>query len=145
MSSHWNFEESEAGQGPDPQHLTSCEECRRKWQLAGFLRHQLSAAQAPEPTPFFASRVASLAVQSNQSFSFWFATAARKLTPVFLALLIVASGAVLFLSPSPSESYAPVDLIFSRALDQEPGEVSLEDVFNALTQVAEEEPFGPTQ
>lgn len=136
---HIVWEDWEPGDPVDEQHLAACEQCRRDHELALFLRFQARSAPTIEPPPFFAARVAKLAMaDANAAFWRFLERAARQLIPVF-ALLLLATSFLIYRSWRTPE---PMDEGFVGILlgpgDGEP-EVSLDDVVALLKESAAED------
>lgn len=128
---HIDFSVLEPGEPVDRDHLESCTVCRRKWKLLSFLRFQASQAPGIEVPPFFASRVAHLAVQTSVPLWYFVDRIARWVVPVMATAVLLMS--VVFLAtrtePLPAEEYTEL-LLETPA----PDELSLEDL---IVQVSE--------
>lgn len=91
---HIDFSNLERGDSVDREHLIACRECRDQHGVWRLIRDQAGQAPTIEAPPFFASRVARLAVSESESgqpafFLLTFERAARQLLPVFMALILV--------------------------------------------------------
>ncbi len=89
---HFSWEDWEAGAPIDERHLEACPECRRTVEGLRFLKFQTDSAPRLEAPPFFAARVSRLATsQVGSPFWIFLETAARRLIPVFAALLLATT------------------------------------------------------
>ncbi len=130
---HIDFDEWEPGHPLDRAHLDQCPDCRRQWRLAQFLNHMATASPKIEPPPFFAARVAQLAVGSTSTYWGLLEAAARRLIPVLAMIVLVISGSLYYLAVSSSDAYdlAQVQLLLPPA--EEDAEVTLDEFVYSLS------------
>ena len=88
---HIRFENWEAGDPLDQEHLAQCQECQEMVEGLGFLKQAALSAPDTEVPPFFASRVAHLAVSAGTSFWELLDRMAKRMVPLFASLVLVAS------------------------------------------------------
>lgn len=135
---HFPVWEWEPGDPVDEAHLSECPKCQRRWEALEFLRYQAKHAPAPDPAPFFASRVAHLAFSDAVTVWDLLERAARRLTPVFASLSLAAViGLALW---TPSEIRSPTDDYAELLVEPEAeGELTLDDVLYSLSLPLQEE------
>ncbi len=139
--SHFPVFDWEPGDPVDEEHLAECTECRGLWETRQLLELEARSAPEPEEAPFFAARVARLAVAETASIWVSFEQVARRLIPVFASLTLLVLLSTYFFAPSPpAEEFA--ELLF----EPEPREeLTLDDVLFSLSLQLEEEGFGEDQ
>lgn len=88
---HIRFEDWEPGEALDQEHLRSCKKCREDFERVRFLREVIASAPEVEVPPFFSNRVARLAVSQARGFWELLDRMARRMAPIFAALVLVAA------------------------------------------------------
>ena len=133
---HISVTDWEPGDPIDEEHLAACSLCRRQLEMVCFLRFQAENAPRIEPPPFFAARVARLVQSSATPFWGFVEGAARRLIPIFAALIM---GATVLLYNYSATTTGPNDYASVLMDVEEDGELTLDDVIVSLTEPLEEE------
>ena len=136
---HIDFSSWEPGEPLDEEHLAVCAGCREDQQAALFIRRQAAEVPRIEAPPFFAPRVARLALEQEQEPLFeLIQLAARRLLPVFMALvLIVVSLAYWNREAASTSQLGEEDYeVWALLLQEEaaPQQLTLDDVFDILAE-----------
>ncbi|HSR49349.1 MAG TPA: hypothetical protein VLV83_00895 [Acidobacteriota bacterium] len=144
MTEHIDFSKLEPDESFDRRHLEECSRCRADWEAYGVVRGLARQAPSIEAPPFFAARVARLAVSEPSlagPFVMALQRAAQRLLPVFATLVLAISAGVLWTQQQSSSQSAAWDVsaeeaqVFALMLEdssQEPAEATVTDLFDLL-------------
>jgi hypothetical protein len=133
---HFPVDRWEPGDPVDEKHLADCKECRQNWEKMAFIRHQIAASVAVEPSPLFARRTTRRIMSNGTSVWFFLERTCRRIAPLAAAAVIVL--AVLIFGYDRSE---PQEEIMAQAFFEtdETTDISLDDVIASLEEYPLEE------
>ena len=141
MSEHIVFSEIEREDAVDRRHLTHCSRCAREWTIYRLLRFQIRSTPRLEIPVTFASRMIGLIQTVEMPWALLLTLTARRLTPIFSALLLCLT----FLLFTPTEADPEINevsnLLLEETLQPAPDQISLEYVVDSLRENSEEEYF----
>lgn len=141
---HIDFSSWEPGESLDEEHLANCARCRQEQQVAAFIRRQAEAVPGIEAPPFFAPRVARLAVEQEPRPLFvMMQLAARRLLPALMALLLMVVSLAYWNQQTGSQAQLGEEdfEVLALLLQEEaaPQQMTMDDVFDMLAEVPEGE------
>lgn len=139
---HIDFSRWEAGEPLDEGHLANCAECRENHEAALFIRRQAVRMPSLQASPYFAPRVARLALEQEQRPLFAMVqSVARRLLPVFMMLMLLVVSLAYWRSgtatvqPLASEDYETLALLLQE--DSAAQQVTMEDVLDLMAENSE--------
>ena len=136
---HIQFEDWEPEEALDQQHLRSCSRCREEYQQVQFLREIAASAPTIDAPPFFASRVAQIAIAGTRSFWDLFDRMARRMAPLFASLVLVTAFLLYSQQQRPVDQPEVDSLAWLAGLEEVPVPETLDEMLLVLAQTEWEE------